>query len=277
MKSKLSGIVLTIFVTLIVVASLFPLYWIVLCALRPYSTLYTTEVRLIPTEITLNAFRWVLFESKFLVWFKNSLIVYGITLLASVVVIIPASYSLSRFKFKGKKSLLSSYFILSQIMTGMSIIGLIALYSLLLKLGMINSLVVLGLIYTASLVPYISWYLKTYLDTIPTDFDEAALIDGASFFQNLRHVILPMAKPGIAVAIIFITIITWSEWVLASILLGSENFTLALGLVSLQVRWETPWNYFAATSILYAIPIMVVFTLAQRYLKAGLTLGGIKQ
>ncbi|MGC8817676.1 MAG: ABC transporter permease subunit, partial [Candidatus Hadarchaeum sp.] len=224
-----------------------------------------------------DAFRWVLFESKFFIWLKNSLFVYLITLSTSLIVIIPAAYSFSRFKFRGKKSLLSGYFILSQIMTGMGVIGLIALYSLLLKLGMINSLLILGLVYTASLVPYISWYLKSYLDTIPTDFDEAALMDGASFFQNLRHVIFPIAKPGIAVAIIFITIITWSEWVLASILLGSENFTLALGLVSLQVRWETPWNYFAATSILYAIPIMVIFTLAQRYLKAGLTLGGIKQ
>jgi arabinogalactan oligomer/maltooligosaccharide transport system permease protein len=87
---------------------------------------------------------------------------------------------------------------------------------------------------------------------------------------------LPIAKPGIIVAIIFITIITWSEWVMASMLLGSENFTLAVGLVSLQVRWETPWNLFAATSILYALPIIIVFIIAQRYLKSGLTLGGIK-
>lgn len=276
MKIKFLSGVLTGLVLLIVIAGVFPLYWIVLAALRPYATLYTTEVRLIPTDATLDAFRWLLFESKFFTWLKNSLIVYTVTLFTCLITTIPAAYTLSRFKFSGKNSLLSSYFVLSQVMTGMSVMGLIALYTLLLKLKLMNSLITLGLIYTASLVPFISWYLKAYFDSLPKDFDEAALMDGASFFQNLRYVIIPVAKPGIAVAIILITVITWSEWVLASILLGSENFTLPVGLVSLQARWETPWNRFAAMSILYAIPIITVFILAQRYLKAGLTLGGIK-
>ena len=276
MKIKFLSGVLTGLVLLIVMAGLFPLYWIVSAALRPYGTLYTTEVRLIPTDATLDAFQWLLFKSKFFIWLKNSLIVYIVTLFTCLITIIPASYTLSRFKFSGKNSLLSSYFVLSQIMTGVSVIGLIALYTLLLKLKLINSLITLGLIYAACLVPFTSWYLKAYFDSLPKDFDEAALMDGASFFQNLRYVIVPVAKPGVTVAIILITVITWSEWVLASILLGSENFTLPVGLVSLQVRWETPWNRFAAMSILYAIPIITVFVLAQRYLKAGLTLGGIK-
>jgi len=276
MKTIFLSWVLTGLALLIVIAGLFPLYWIVVAALRPYGTLYTTKIMLFPIDATLDAFRWLLFESKFFIWLKNSLIVYVVTLFTCMMTVVPASYTLSRFKFSGKNSLLSSYFVLSQIMTGMSVMGLIALYTLLLKLQLINSLIVLGLIYAASLVPYISWYLKTYFDSLPKDFDEAALVDGASFFQNLRYVVIPMAKPGIVVAITLITVIAWSEWTLASILLGSENFTLAVGLVSLQARWETPWNRFAAMSILYAIPIITVFVLAQRYLKAGLTLGGIK-
>jgi len=276
MNAKILSAILTGFVSLIVIAELFPLYWIVSASLRPYGTLYTTEVRLIPTDATLDAFQWLLFESKFFIWLKNSLIVYAVTLFTCLATTIPASYALSRFQFSGKNVLLSSYFVLSQVMTGMSVIGLIALYTLLLKLKLMNSLIALGVIYAASLVPFTSWYLKGYFDSLPRDFDEAALMDGASFFQNLRHVILPIAKPGIAVTIILITVTTWSEWVLASTLLGSENFTLPVGLVSLQARWETPWNRFAAMSILYAVPIIAVFIIAQRYLKAGLTLGGIK-
>ncbi|MFQ5821224.1 MAG: ABC transporter permease subunit [Candidatus Heimdallarchaeota archaeon] len=276
MKTKYLSGVLTGFVLLIVIVGLFPLYWIVLAALRPYGTLYTTEVGLIPTNTTLEAFRWLLFESKFFIWLKNSLIVYFVTLFTCLITVIPASYTLSRFTFSGKNSLLSSYFVLSQIMTGMSVMGLIALYTLLLKLKLINSLIILGWIYAASLVPLISWYLKVYFDSLPKEFDEAAFMDGASFFQNMRYVIIPVAKPGIAVATILITVITWSEWVLASTLLGSENFTLPVGLISLQARWETPWNRFAAMSIFYAMPIILVFILAQRYFKEGLTLGGIK-
>jgi arabinogalactan oligomer/maltooligosaccharide transport system permease protein len=276
MKIKILSILLTTFAILLIIIALIPFYWIVLCSIRPYSTLYTTEVALIPTNITIDAFQRVLFESKFFIWLRNSLIVYIITLFVCMLVTLPASYSFSRFEFLGKKTLLSSYFILSQIMSGMSVIGLIALYTLLMKLKLINSLITLGFVYAAYNVPFISWYLKTYFDTLPKNFDEAAFVDGASFIQNLRYVVLPIAKPGIIVAIIFITIITWSEWVMASMLLGSENFTLAVGLVSLQVRWETPWNLFAATSILYALPIIIVFIIAQRYLKSGLTLGGIK-
>lgn len=276
MKVKILSIFLTTLAVLLVIVVLIPFYWIILCSLRPYSTLYTTEVSFIPTNITIDAFRRVLFETRFFVWLKNSLIVYIITLSICILVTLPASYSFSRFEFVGKKTLLSSYFILSQIMSGMNVIGLIALYILLMKLKLINSLITLGFIYAAYNIPFISWYLKTYFDSLPKDFDEAAFVDGASFIQNLRYVILPIAKPGIIVAIIFITIIAWSEWVIASMLLGSENFTLAIGLVSLQVRWETPWNLFAATSILYALPIIIVFIVAQRYLKSGLTLGGIK-
>lgn len=276
MRIKILSIFLTTLAVLFVIVALIPFYWIILCSLRPYSTLYTTEVSFIPADITIDAFRRVLFETRFFIWLKNSLIVYIITLFICILVALPASYSLSRFEFFGKKTLLSSYFILSQIMSGMNVIGLIALYILLMKLKLINSLITLGFIYAAYNIPFISWYLKTYFDTLPKDFDEAAFVDGASFIQNLRYVILPLAKPGVIVAMIFITIIAWSEWVIASMLLGSENFTLAIGLVSLQVRWETPWNLFAAMSILYALPIIIVFIIAQRYLKSGLTLGGIK-
>ena len=161
-------------------------------------------------------------------------------------------------------------------MSGMGIIVLIPLYTILVHLKLINSLVVLGLIYSASIVPFISWYLKTYFDSIPKDFDEAALIDGASFNQIWRYVIIPIAKPGIYTSIIFISLIMWSEWIIGGILLGSEKFTLPVGLVTLQARWETPWNHFAAMAIVYSIPMFIMFMIGRRYLKAGLQMGGLK-
>jgi arabinogalactan oligomer/maltooligosaccharide transport system permease protein len=161
-------------------------------------------------------------------------------------------------------------------MGGMSVIGLIGLYLYLVHIGLIDSLLVVGLIYAANTVPFVTWYLKTYFDSVPRDFDEAALMDGASFIQSMRYVVIPIAKPGILVAIIFVSIITWSEWVIAGILLGPENFTLPVGLVTLQGRWETPWNRFAAMSIIYSLPLVMLFMLSRRYMEAGMTLGGIK-
>ncbi|MBC7263528.1 MAG: carbohydrate ABC transporter permease [Chloroflexi bacterium] len=261
---------------LILFVLLYPLVWIISSSVRPYSTLYTTETRIIPAQATLDAFRWVFLESKFWLYAKNSLIVYAITLVSSLVVTVPAAYGFSRFKFYGKESLLYSYFVLAQFMSGMSVVGLIGLYLLLVRLGLIDSLAVVGLIYAASNVPFVTWYLKTYFDSLPRDFDEAAFLDGASFIQNLRYVIVPIARPGILVAIIFISIFTWSEWVIAGTLLGPEHFTLPVGLVTLQVRWETPWNRFAAMSLIYSLPMILLFVLSHQQMEAGMTLGGMK-
>jgi ABC-type maltose transport system permease subunit len=274
-KRALSGLVTGIAV-LLLAALLFPLLWIVTSSVRPYASLYTTEFELIPTNATLKAYEWVMRESKFWLYARNSLIVYLIAVLSSLAVTIPAAYGFSRFRFSGKAFLLNTYFILAQFMSGMSVIALIALYVFLLHLGLIDSLGVVGLIYAANTVPFVTWYLKTYFDSIPRDFDEAAFIDGATFFQNLRYVIVPMAKPGIIVAVINISIMTWSEWVIAGILLGSDKFTLPVGLVTLQGRWETPWNRFAAMSILYSLPLIVIFMLSRKYMQTGLQLGGLK-
>ncbi|MCL4386614.1 MAG: ABC transporter permease subunit [Actinobacteria bacterium] len=251
--------------------------WVISSAFRPYSTLFTTDISFIPKNANIESFKWVFLESDFFIWLKNSLIVYIITVIVTLFITIPAAYAFSRFNFLGKGLLLNSYFILSQFMSGMGIVALIPLYTILVRLKLINSLVILALVYTASLIPYITWYLKTFIDTIPKDFDEAALIDGASFNQIWRLVILPLAKPGIYTALIFISIIVWSEWVLAGILLNSDKFTMPVGLVTLQGRWETPWNHFSAMALIYAIPMLILFIIGRRYLKSGLTIGGLKQ
>lgn len=275
-KERLLSATITTATILLLIALLFPLIWIISSSIRPYASLYTTTFEIIPSRWTFEAFRWTLQESHFWLYAKNSLVVYVVTLIGSLFVTIPAAYGYSRFIFAGKKSLLNSYFILSQFMGGMSVIGLIGLYLFLVNIGLINSLIVVGLIYAANTVPFVTWYLKNYFDTVPREFDEAAFIDGASFMQNLWLVILPIAKPGILVAIIFISIITWSEWVIAGIILSPENFTLPVAIVTLQGRWETPWNRFAAMSIIYSLPIVLLFLLSHRQMESGLTLGGIK-
>jgi len=275
-KRKIISYIYTTIVIIILLVLLFPLFWIISASIRPYSSLYTTDTRIIPENASLKAYYWVLFESKFWIYTKNSLIVYIVTIISSLLITIPAGYALSRFKFFGKEIILYSYFIIAQFMSGMSIIGLIGLYIFLVRIKLVDSLVVLGLIYGASNVPFVTWYLKSYFDNIPRDFDEAAFLDGASFLQNLRYVIVPIAKPGVLVAVIFISIFTWSEWVIGGMLLRPEHFTLPIGLVTLQVRWETPWNRFAAMSILYSIPMIITFILAHRQMESGMTLGGLK-
>jgi len=270
-----SGI-LTLVAVLILIVILLPFFWVISCSLRPFGALFTTTFEIIPENPTLDAFHWVLFESSFLSWFKNSLIVLFLTNVISLSVVLPGGYGFSRFKFRGKRGALYSYFILTQMMGGMAIIGLIGIYILLAHLGLLNSLFILSLIYAASTVPFTTWYFKANLDGLSKEFDEAAIMDGASFWRSLWHVILPLAKPAIFTVIIFTSIGTWGEWVIGGVILSSGNYTVPVGMALLTTGWSTPWNRFAAMSIIYMLPLLILFIIAHRYLKVGLTLGGIK-
>ncbi len=270
------SLVITILTVLVLIAVVFPVFWIITTAIRPFPTISVPKFELIPKNATLEGFRWVLFESSFFLWLKNSLIVSAITVTLTLFLTILGAYSFSRFRFWGKESFLYGYFIASQFVGAFGITALIALYAFLARLGVINSLIILALIYTSGGIPFNTWLLKTYFDTLPKDFDEAALMDGASFLKVIYYVFLPIARPALAVVALFSFMGSWSEFILAQTLLGPENYTLPVGLWGLVGRWETPWNHFAAMAILFALPIVVFFIIAQRYLVAGLAQGGIK-
>lgn len=267
---------ITLAATLLVVAVIFPVVWMVTSSLRPYALLFSPTLEIIPRNPTLDAFWWVLTESNFFLWMKNSLILAGLTVALTLLFVIPGAYAFSRFMFRRKESLLYGYFIVMQFVGGFGIAGLIALYVILARLELLNSLFVLSIIYAAGAIPFNTWLLKTHLDGIPKDFDEAALMDGDSFAGAIRHVIIPIAKPGIAVVALFAFMGAWGEFILANILLEPENYTLAVGLWGMVRLYETPWNQFAALAILYAVPWIIFFVMAQRYLRAGLAMGGIK-
>ncbi|RLI29357.1 maltose ABC transporter permease [Candidatus Bathyarchaeota archaeon] len=281
MKKRMLTLILTVLLTasavLIVVIFLFPIYWVVLSSIRPYGSLFTTKFELIPSEVTWEAYTWLIFESKFFLWLRNSLIVSILTVVFTLVLVIPSAYSFSRFKFFGKEKFLYGYLVFTQFAGGMGIAGLIALYAILAYLNLLNSLFVLALIYAAGGVPFNTWLLKTYFDTIPRDFDEAALVDGASYFNLIVDVLLPIAKPGIATVAIFSFMGAWGEFILAQTILSPENYTLPVGLYSFVGQFETKWNYFSAMAILFAVPVVVMYLLAQRYLQMGLAMGGVKK
>jgi arabinogalactan oligomer/maltooligosaccharide transport system permease protein len=270
-------VVFTALTVLVTAFFLFPIYWVVLSSVRPYGSLFTTSFELIPSEATLDAYAYVLLESKFFLWLKNSLIVSILTVAFTLMVVVPSAYAFSRFRFFGKEKFLYGYLVFTQFAGGMGIAGLIALYAILAYLNLLDSLFILALIYAAGGVPFNTWLLKTYFDSIPRDFDEAARVDGAGFLDLILDVILPIAKPGIATVAIFSFMGGWSEFILAQTILNPENYTLPVGLYQLVGVYETPWNQFAAMALLFAIPVVVMYLIAQRYFQAGLAMGGVKK
>lgn len=211
-------------------------------------------------------------------YMKNSLVLALLTVIFSLILVIPGAYSFSRLKFAGKGHVLYFYLMFTQVSGGLGIAGLIALYGLLIRLNFMNNLAAMALVYSAGSVPYNTWLMKTYLDSISFEFDEAAFVDGANYFQTLRYVILPMALPGIATVAIFAFMAGWTELVLANLFLSDANTPLSVYLyVTLQNMRSVPWNSFAAIALIFAIPPAVMFMVAQRYIRSGLTLGGLKE
>ncbi len=218
-------------------------------------------------------------NSVFFGYLKNSIILATLTVVLSLIFVIPAAYAFSRMKFFGREHVLYFYLMFTQVAGGLGIAGLIALYGMLVKLGLYNKLPVLSFIYAAGSVPFNTWLLKGYVDSISPDFDEAALVDGAGYLQIIRYVLLPMALPGIATVAIFAFIGGWTEFILASLLLNQGNQPLSVWIYTLMggIGRGIQWNYFGAAALLFALPVFVVFMLAQNYIRSGLTIGGLKE
>ncbi|ABL88163.1 maltooligosaccharide ABC transporter membrane protein [Pyrobaculum islandicum DSM 4184] len=221
---------------------------------------------------TIESFQWVLQQPDFWRGLLNSIIVAGTTVVIVIALALPAAYAFSRYSFKGRNSLLSFYVVFTQVSGGLGIAGLIALFAIVSALGLRNNLLALALIYAAGAIPYHTWLLKTYIDTVPKSAEEAAIIDGAGVITLLTRVVFPIMAPALAVSAILTFIGAWGELILANLFLSGENRTLILWIYSLMPNvYSVQWNRFAAAALLYAIPPVVLYVLLQRFLKRGLT------
>lgn len=211
-------------------------------------------------------------------YMKRSLIIAGLTVILTLLFVIPSAYAFSRLKFFGREHVLYFYLMFTQVAGGLGIAGLVALYGMLVKLHLTNIIYVLPFIYAAGSVPFNTWLLKGYLDSISPDFDEAALVDGASYLQVIRHVLIPMALPGLATVSIFAFIGGWTELILANLLLNQENYPLTVWIYTMLANLRSvSWNQFAAAALIFALPVFIMFLLAQNYVRSGLTMGGLKE
>ncbi|MEM1568326.1 MAG: ABC transporter permease subunit [Thermofilaceae archaeon] len=245
----------------------YPVLQIVLLSLNklPY---FRLGADFVPTP---EAFQWVLSQPEFWKGLANSLIVAVTTVAVVIVLALPGAYAISRYRFRGRDALLSFYVVFTQMAGGLGIAGLIALFAIVSALGLRNNLIALALIYAAGAVPYHTWLLKTYIDTIPRSAEEAALIDGAGINTVLTKVVFPMMYPALAVSAILTFIGAWGELILANLFLSGENRTLILWIYSLMSNiYAVQWNRFAAAALLYAIPPVALYIILQKFLRRGL-------
>jgi arabinogalactan oligomer/maltooligosaccharide transport system permease protein len=234
----------------------------------------------IPNEITGENFV-ELFTSRgaggellFLRHAANSIVVALLTTIVGVALSCTAAYALSRFRFPGRKTSLTTFLVVQMFPATLL---LLPLYVILHRLGLLNSIAGLVLVYSTTAIPFCVWTLKGYFDGIPRDLEEAARIDGASPWLIFRKIILPLARPGIAVTALFSFMTAWNEFIMASTFMTDQNkYTLPVLIQQSVSEYSADYGLFAAGAIVTSVPVMLVFYILQRYLVGGLTAGAVK-
>jgi arabinogalactan oligomer/maltooligosaccharide transport system permease protein len=228
-----------------------------------------------PSEISLSNFVSVMTDQPFGRWILNSAIVAAATTVLGVFLACTAAYAFSRFNFPGRRAGLMS-FLVSQMFPGT--LMLIPLYIILVQwLGLGSTQIGLVLVYATTSIPFCVWMLKGYFDTIPRELEEAAIMDGASPAMIFFKIVLPLAKPAVAVTALFSFMTGWNEFILAATFMDKETmYTAPVGLRFFVGGFSQQWGYFAAGSILVSIPVVALFLVLQKYLVSGLTAGAVK-
>ena len=253
--------------------SIFPVLWIALASFKPSNKLQSLEPIVDPT---LENYRVLLTSTDFTRWFSNSVVVAIFTMVFGIFMSATAGFAIARYNFPGKRPLMWTFLITQMFPVAILIVPI---YSIMSKLELINTPASLVIAYCTVAVPFCTWMLKGYFDTIPRDLDEAAMVDGLGPFGIFWRVVLPLARPGLAVTAFYTFLTAWGEVAYASAFLNTnDRFTLAYGLQTFIPRPPTLplWELLTPAAVLITIPAGVVFFFAQRHLVAGLTAGGTK-
>ncbi|BBC37056.1 ABC transporter permease [Streptomyces graminofaciens] len=254
-------------------AALFPIAWLVFLSLGPDKDDYLHPGRILD-KMTFDNYAFVLQHTSFLDWLKSTLIVSLGTTVIGVLIAATTGYAVSRMRFPGYRKFM--WVLLVTQMFPVAVL-MVPMYEILSELQLIDSYLGLVLVYCSTAVPYCAWLLKGYFDTIPFEIDEAGRVDGLSPFGTFARLILPLAKPGLAVAAFYSFITAFGEVAFAStFMLSDTKYTFAVGLQSFVSEHDAQQNLMFATAVLVAIPVAGFFYLVQKNLVAGLTAGGTK-
>lgn len=268
-----TNLVVYIVLIIMLIIAIFPLYWIFVTSIKTTSDIYTLIPQFWPKHPTLQGYRILFAKTEFVSWIINSGSVALCVSIVSVFISALAAYGLARFKFPGR-DLLGVLIFVAYLMP--ETLLFIPIYILASRLGVTKILGGLILVYPIITVPYATWVLTSYFKTLPAEIEEAGMIDGCSRLQVMRHIIAPLASPGIISTFIFSFTLCWSEYTYALVMLTGKAQTLPLGLSGMLVGDIPPWNQIMAASIISSIPIVLLYTLSSRYIVTGLTIGGVK-
>jgi multiple sugar transport system permease protein len=260
-----------------VLFAFFPFYFMLVTSFKLDDELYDLEAIpfWISKGIVLSHYKYLLTETNFLIWLRNSLFVCLLSTTISVIVAILAAYSLARIKFRGANSFGTAIFITYLVPTALLFIPLSQVVTALKLTDTVWALVVT---YPTFLVPFCTWLLLGYFRGVPTEVEECAMVDGCTRLQSLFKVVLPMAVPGIICAVLFSFTLSWNEFIYALTFVSSTaNKTVTSGVTVELIRGDIfYWGELMAGAMLGSVPIVLVYVFFLDYYVSGLTAGAIK-
>jgi multiple sugar transport system permease protein len=250
-----------------------PIFWFVLLAIRPAGTAFAMPPELF-FEPTLSAFRHTMVDPGVnAAQGVNSLIVATATVLLNLPFSVPAAYALSRYPLKGKKHIMLWYL---GLLMAPPVAFLIPYFVLATEIGLAGSYLIMVLVMQTLTIPFSVWLMKSFIDEVPVELEEAARIDGAAWYTIMLRITLPIVRPGLIVTSMFAFVFAWNNTAFPLVLSSRSTATLPVGTLGYFATAGVTWNYIAAAAVIAMIPPMVIFLVFDRYVVRGLTFGSVK-
>jgi len=260
-------------VVAILLFALVPWVWMVLSSFRPDADLTRSPIHLMPSALTLANHIELLARTSFAQNLRDSLIVAAGAVALGLLLSLPAAYAFSRFRFAGRDALLVQFLAVNMFPVVMLILPLFVLFR---QFGLLDTYLALIAGHATFTLPFAIWLMTSYVDGIPAELDQAAAIDGATRWQQMRLVILPLTLPGLVAVGIYLFISSWNEYLFALMLAGQHVRTVTVALQSFIGENQIQWGLLMAGGTLVALPATILFLLTQRQLVGGLTGGAVK-
>jgi multiple sugar transport system permease protein len=272
---------LLIYIVLIIslIVNLFPIYWMIINSLKDNQEILTGKSLFFPSNIRWINYRDLWRNINFGLYLRNSFIVCGLTTIFAMCLATPAGYSLSRFRFFGKRAINDSI-LATQMIPG--IMFLIPIYLMFVKFHEITGVQLIGtfpgliFVYSTFFVPFSVWILQGFFASIPVDIEEAALIDGCSRFRIFWNIAVPLARPGIIATAIYIFLTAWDELMFAWVLTNANTMTIPVGIRLFVGNYQNRYDLMMAAATVATLPVLVAFFLMQKHIIRGLTAGAVK-
>jgi multiple sugar transport system permease protein len=268
-KVRLYGVLLALFGVM-----MFPFYLMFSSTLKPEAEIFSSPATLVPQQPTIDAYLSVWSQTEVLLWIGNSFLISLSTVAITLLLAIPAAYSCARNDFVGKRAFLLSVLVVQMFAPVILIVGL---FDIVTEFGLYNSYLAAIIPAAAFTLPFNIWMMYGYFGTIPLELEDSARIDGASQFQILTKIVLPLTKPALVASITYTFLYAWNRLLFVlTFLTEAGKYNIPRGVFSMVGALQTDWRMMLTVSVLGIIPLLVLFAFLEQYIVAGMTSGAVK-